>query len=106
MLDRIIFEKKTSLEHLRGTFFEDKVLPVIENAAKTLDESDPSNEQLFLIVEHYLMPIELREEALDILLLRLAEVELRIIIKNGGIPSEIREKIALSLLDSLAEIRK
>ncbi len=87
-------------------FFKDVVLPAIENAVTTLKESDSSNEKLLLIVEHYVMPLELKEEALDILISRFASKELMLIIKNYGIKRELQERLSEKLLKSLIEIRK
>ena len=94
---------RTSLERM---FFNNTVLPTIKDAVATLEKSNPSNRKLFLIVEDYVMPLELQKEALGILISRLAKKEMMKIINNRATPFELQKQITESLLDSLIEKNK
>ncbi len=105
-IDEIIKKEKekytkkgsTSLERM---FFNNTVLPTIKDAVATLEKSNPSSRKLFLIVEDYVMPLELQKKALDILLSRLAKKEIMKIVNNRATPFELQKQIAKNLLDSL-----
>ena len=84
-------------------FFNSVVVPEIKDAVATLEKSNPSNRKLFLIVDSYTMPLELQEEALDILISRLAKRELMLIVKSRTTPFELQKRLIESLLDSLIE---
>ena len=110
-IDEIIKrEKKRYAEPWRTSlgmmFFNSTVLPAIEEAVATLEKSNPSNRKLFLIVEDYVMPIELQKEALDILISRLAKKEIMKIVNSRATPFELQKQITESLLDSLIEKSK
>ena len=94
---------RTSLDRM---FFNATVLPTIEDAVATLEKNNPSNKKLFLIVEDYVMPLELQKKALDILLLRLAKKEIMQIVNSRATPFELQKQITENLLDSLIKKNK
>jgi len=94
---------ETSLNRM---FFNATVLPTIEDAVATLEKNNPSNRKLFLIVEDYVMPLELQKEALDILISRLAKKEIMKIVNNRATSFELQKQITESLLDSLIKKNK
>ena len=87
-------------------FFNVTVLPTIKDAVATLEKNNPSNRKLFLIIENYVMPLELQKKALDILLSRLAKKEIMQIVNSRATPFELQKQITESLLDSLIEKSK
>ena len=94
-------ERKLWANEINRKLFDCVIEPAMNYAVTILEKSNCENGELLFVAIDRMIPLELRKEALDILISRLAEKEIMIIANNYQTPFELQKRIVEGLLASL-----